>query len=156
MKKSNHIDNNGNIRIVDIGAKPSSGRKAVASGYIKLNNDALESILQNKNKKGDVLTVAQIAGIQAAKKTSSLIPLAHPLNIVSATIDFNIKKDRVECTCEINCEGKTGVEIEALCSTQIALLTIYDMCKYIDKSMIISDVKLLFKEGGKSGIYQLK
>ena len=155
MKKSNHIDSDGNVQMVDISDKAITSRKAVASGYISLSEAALESI-RGKNKKGDVLTVAQIAGIQAAKNTSMLIPLAHQLNIVSINIIFKIKKDRVECISEITCDGKTGVEIEALCATQISLLTIYDMCKYIDKSMIISETKLVLKEGGKSGSYEAK
>ena len=156
MKKSNHIDNKGNVQMIDIGNKAPTSRKAVASGHILLSKDALKSILQNENKKGDVLTIAQVAGIQAAKKTSQIIPLTHTLNIVAANIDFSIKPDRVECTSEIKCDSKTGVEIEAIHATQIALLTMYDMWKYIDKSMTISEVRLILKEGGKSGAYQAK
>ena len=155
MKKNNHIDSDGNVQMVDISDKAITSRKAVASGYISLSEAALESI-RGKNKKGDVLTVAQIAGIQAAKNTSMLIPLAHQLNIISINIAFKMKEDRVECISEITCDGKTGVEIEALCAVQISLLTIYDMCKYIDKSMIISETKLVLKEGGKSGSYEAK
>ena len=155
MKKNNHIDSDGNIQMVDISKKAATHRKAIASGYISLSAAALESI-KGTNKKGDVLTIAQIAGIQAAKNTSMLIPLAHQLNIISINISFNIGKDRVECISEITCDGKTGVEIEALCATQISLLTIYDMCKYIDKSMIISETKLVLKEGGRSGLYKAK
>jgi cyclic pyranopterin phosphate synthase len=154
MAKSNHIDNKGNIQMVDIGNKPSTKRKAIAIGSIYLNKEALKSINDGLNKKGNVLVVAQIAGIQAAKNTSSLIPLTHSLNIVSVDIEFNVLSDRIECTSEVNCHGKTGVEIEALCSVQISLLTIYDMCKYIDKNMIISEVHLAFKEGGKSGQFK--
>ena len=156
MKKSNHIDNKGNVQMVDIGRKKVTKRRAVASGYILLSKLALDSISQNKNKKGDVLVVAQVAGIQAAKKTSELIPLSHSLVITSVNIDFYIKNDRLECISEVSSDGKTGVEIEALCSAQIALLTIYDMCKYIDKSMIISEIKLVSKKGGKSGTYRIK
>ena len=155
MKKSNHIDSDGNVQMVDISDKAITHRKAIASGYISLSEIALDSI-RGGNKKGDVLTVAQIAGIQAAKNTSTLIPLAHQLNIISVNINFKIKEDRVECISEITCDGKTGVEIEALCATQVSLLTIYDMCKYIDKSMIISEIKLVLKEGGKSGLYEAK
>jgi cyclic pyranopterin phosphate synthase len=154
MAKSNHIDNKGNIQMVDIGNKPSTKRKAIAIGSIYLNKEALKSINDGLNKKGNVLVVAQIAGIQAAKNTSSLIPLTHSLNIVSVDIEFNVLSDRIECTSEVNCHGKTGVEIEALCAVQISLLTIYDMCKYIDKNMIISEVHLAFKEGGKSGQFK--
>ena len=155
MKKNNHIDSDGNVQMVDISDKAITHRKAIASGYISLSEIALDSI-RGGNKKGDVLTVAQIAGIQAAKNTSTLIPLAHQLNIISININFKIKEDRVECISEITCDGKTGVEIEALCATQVSLLTIYDMCKYIDKSMIISEIKLVLKEGGKSGLYEAK
>ena len=155
MKKNNHIDSDGNVQMVDISDKAITHRKAIASGYISLSEIALDSI-RGGNKKGDVLTVAQIAGIQAAKNTSMLIPLAHQLNIISININFKIKEDRVECISEITCDGKTGVEIEALCATQVSLLTIYDMCKYIDKSMMISEIKLVLKEGGKSGLYEAK
>lgn len=154
MAKSNHIDNKGNIRMVDIGDKTSTERKAIASGSIYLNKEALKSINDGINKKGDVLVVAQIAGIQAAKNTSSLIPLTHSLNIVSVNIEFNVLSNKIECTSEISCHGKTGVEIEALCAVQISLLTIYDMCKYIDKKMTISEVCLILKEGGKSGKFK--
>ena len=155
MKKNNHIDSDGNVQMVDINEKDITHRKAIASGYISLSKEALESI-KGGNKKGDVLTVAQIAGIQAAKNTSMLIPLAHQLNIISININFKIKEDRVECISEITCDGKTGVEIEALCATQVSLLTIYDMCKYIDKSMVMSEIKLVLKEGGKSGLYEAR
>ena len=154
MTKSNHIDNKGNIKMVDIGNKTSTNRKAIASGCIYLNKEALKSINNGLNKKGDVLVVAQIAGIQAAKNTSSLIPLTHTLDIVSVNIEFMIKLDKIECSSEVSCFGKTGVEIEALCAVQISLLTIYDMCKYIDKSMTISDIHLVSKEGGKSGEFK--
>ena len=151
MTKSNHIDNKGNIKMVDVGNKTSSDRKAIASGSIFLNKEALKSINDGINKKGDVLVVAQIAGIQAAKNTSSLIPLTHNLDILSVNIEFKVELDKIECSSVVSCHGKTGVEIEALCAVQISLLTIYDMCKYIDKTMTISDIHLVSKEGGKSG-----
>lgn len=154
MTKSNHIDNKGNIKMVDVGNKISTDRKAIASGSIYLNKEALKSIKDGINKKGDVLMVAQVAGIQAAKKTSSLIPLTHNLDILSVNIEFKIKLDKIECSSVVRCHGKTGVEIEALCAVQISLLTIYDMCKYIDKAMTISDIHLVSKEGGKSGEYK--
>tara|TARA_B100001778_G_scaffold167189_1_gene137475 strand:- start:1798 stop:2271 length:474 start_codon:yes stop_codon:yes gene_type:complete len=154
MTKSNHIDNKGNIKMVDVGNKISTDRKAIASGSIYLNKEALKSINDGINKKGDVLTVAQVAGIQAAKKTSSLIPLTHNLDILSVNIEFKVKLDKIECSSVVRCHGKTGVEIEALCAVQISLLTIYDMCKYIDKTMAISDIHLVSKEGGKSGEYK--
>lgn len=154
MTKSNHIDNKGNIKMVDVGNKISTDRKAIASGSIYLNKEALKSIKDGINKKGDVLMVAQVAGIQAAKKTSSLIPLTHNLDILSVNIEFKVKLDKIECSSVVRCHGKTGVEIEALCAVQISLLTIYDMCKYIDKTMAISDIHLVSKEGGKSGEYK--
>ena len=154
MTKSNHIDNKGNIKMVDVGNKISTDRKAIASGSIYLNKEALKSINDGINKKGDVLTVAQVAGIQAAKKTSSLIPLTHNLDILSVNIEFKVKLDKIECSSVVRCHGKTGVEIEALCAVQISLLTIYDMCKYIDKTMTISDIHLVSKEGGKSGEFK--
>ena len=156
MKKSNHIDNHGNAQMVDVSEKNSTIRRATASGEIILSEDALMSITKNINKKGDVLTIAQIAGIQAAKNTSTLIPLAHQLNIKGVNIHFEIQSKKIKCITEIISDGKTGVEIEALCATQVSLLTIYDMCKYLDKSMIISDVKLNLKEGGKSGEFKRK
>ena len=154
MTKSNHIDNKGNIKMVDVGNKISTDRKAIASGSIYLNKEALKSINDGINKKGDVLVVAQIAGIQAAKNTSSLIPLTHNLDILSVNIEFKVEIDKIECSSVVSCHGKTGVEIEALCAVQISLLTIYDMCKYIDKTMTISDIHLVSKEGGKSGEFK--
>ena len=154
MTKSNHIDNKGNIQMVDVGSKESTSRNAIASGCIYLNKDALISIEDGLNKKGNVLVVAQIAGIQAAKNTSSLIPLTHTLNISSVNINFEVMPDKIQCTSEVTCYGKTGVEIEALCAVQIALLTIYDMCKYIDKNMMLSNIYLASKEGGKSGEFK--
>ena len=154
MTKSNHIDNKGNIKMVDVGNKISTDRKAIASGSIYLNKEALKSINDGINKKGDVLVVAQIAGIQAAKNTSSLIPLTHNLDILSVNIEFKVELDKIECSSVVCCHGKTGVEIEALCAVQISLLTIYDMCKYIDKTMTISDIHLVSKEGGKSGEFK--
>ena len=154
MTKSNHIDNKGNIKMVDVGNKISTDRKAIASGSIFLNKEALKSINDGINKKGDVLVVAQIAGIQAAKNTSSLIPLTHNLDILSVNIEFKVELDKIECSSVVSCHGKTGVEIEALCAVQISLLTIYDMCKYIDKTMTISDIHLVSKEGGKSGEFK--
>ena len=156
MKKSNHIDDKGNTQMVDVSNKAITNRKAIASGYINLSRDALNLIKGNTNKKGDVLGIAKIAGIQAAKKTSDLVPLAHQINLLNIKINFEIKEEEkiILCVSEVISNGKTGVEIEALLATQISLLTIYDMCKYIDRSMIISEVKLLFKEGGKTGVYK--
>ena len=156
MKKSSHIDNKGNVQMVDVADKAITKRKAIASGTITASRKTIDSIKENTNKKGDVLSVARIAGIQAAKKTSELIPLTHPIEISNVKIDFEInnKHEQIKCIVEVSSVGKTGVEIESLMAAQISLLTIYDMCKYLDRSMLISDVKLLLKEGGKSGKFK--
>ena len=156
MKKNSHIDNKGNVQMVDIADKAITKRKAIASGTITTSRKTIDSIKENTNKKGDVLSVARIAGIQAAKKTSELIPLTHPIEISNVKIDFEInnKHEQIKCIVEVSSVGKTGVEIESLMAAQISLLTIYDMCKYLDRSMLISDVKLLLKEGGKSGKFK--
>ena len=155
MKKSNHIDRFGNVKMVDVSNKSVTKRTAVASGTISLSKKAINSIKENANKKGDVLVVAQVAGIQAAKKTSSFIPLAHQVSLKSIQIKFEIKISEILCITEVVAAGKTGVEIESILATQISLLTIYDMCKYIDRSMIISNIKLVLKKGGKSGTYNI-
>ncbi|MED5430449.1 MAG: cyclic pyranopterin monophosphate synthase MoaC [Pseudomonadota bacterium] len=158
MKKNNHIDNEGNVQMVDIADKKVTKRKAISSGFINTSKETITSIKENTNKKGDVFSVAKIAGIQAAKKTSELIPLAHPIDISNVKINFEIinKTNQIECVSEVTSVGKTGVEIESLMATQISLLTIYDMCKYLDKAMLISDIKLIQKTGGKSGDYKYK
>ncbi|MEC7832698.1 MAG: cyclic pyranopterin monophosphate synthase MoaC [Pseudomonadota bacterium] len=158
MKKNNHIDNKGNVQMVDIADKKVTKRKAISSGFINTSKETITSIKENTNKKGDVFSVAKIAGIQAAKKTSELIPLAHPIDISNVKINFEIinKTNQIECVSEVTSVGKTGVEIESLMATQISLLTIYDMCKYLDKAMLISDIKLIQKTGGKSGDYKYK
>ena len=155
MKKSNHIDRFGDVKMVDVSNKSVTKRTAVASGTISLSKKAINSIKENVNKKGDVLIVAQVAGIQAAKKTSAIIPLAHQINLKSIQIKFEIKTNKILCITEVVATGKTGVEIESILATQISLLTIYDMCKYIDRSMIISNIKLVLKKGGKSGTYNI-
>jgi cyclic pyranopterin phosphate synthase len=147
-----HIDNDGNAKMVDISKKNNTDRIAVASGYIELNKETIELVKIGNLKKGDVLTVAKIAGIQASKKTSSLIPLCHNINLNKINIQFNIdiQEGKIYCKSTINCSGKTGVEMEALTAVSVALLTIYDMCKASDKNMLISEIKLLEKRGGKS------
>ena len=130
-------------------------RIAIAEGSIKVNQEVFRSIKEQTNKKGDVLAVARIAGIMAAKKTSDMIPLCHPLFITKITIDFELDEDNymIKAIATTKVNGKTGVEMEALHAVSVTLLTIYDMCKAIDKSMEISDIRLLHKEGGKSGVY---
>ena len=148
-----HINSKGKANMVDVTEKNDSFREAMAEGTIKLNEQIIKAITENKNKKGDVLSTSKIAGIQAAKKTFELIPLAHNLNLTKIDIDFNIdeKNNHINCTSNVKCVGKTGVEMEALTAVSIALLTIYDMCKSFSKNLIISNVMLTKKSGGKSG-----
>ena len=148
-----HLDKNGNAIMVDVSEKEVIHRTATACGKILVNQEILASIKENTNKKGDVLAVARIAGIMAAKRTSELIPLCHLLMLTKCTVDFTIDEEEcyIEARCTVKTDGKTGVEMEALTGVQIALLTIYDMCKAIDKKMVIADVHLLSKSGGKSG-----
>jgi cyclic pyranopterin phosphate synthase len=148
-----HIDKDGNAAMVDISEKNNSDRVAIASGLIEINKETLRLIESGDLKKGDVLTVAKIAAIQASKKTSSLIPLCHNINLNKIDIQFKIdtQKNRIYCQSTVNCSGKTGVEMEALTAVTVALLTIYDMCKASDKNMLISEIKLIEKHGGKSG-----
>ena len=141
--------------MVDVAAKPATHRVAVAHGRIVMNPATLAIILEGTAKKGDVLGIARIAGIMAAKKTSDLIPLCHPLALTRVALDFHAEENHTRITCRATVEtvGPTGVEMEALTAVQVALLTIYDMCKAVDRSMMITDVKLLEKHGGKSGSY---
>jgi cyclic pyranopterin phosphate synthase len=143
--KLTHISSDGKAQMIDISSKKDQLRKAKAIGKILCQPKTLELIKDNQIKKGDVLTVAQIAGIQSAKRTGELIPLCHTLPIMQIDVQLEIEKDGVKAECEVICIGKTGVEMEALTGASIALLTIYDMCKAVDKTMVISDVKLLSK-----------
>ena len=155
-KKFSHFDEHGNALMVDVGKKQDTVRSATASGQVSMSKEAYELIKSGSIAKGDVLGVARVAGIMAAKKVDSLIPMTHPLMITQSSVDY-IFHD-AECTIEIRATvgitGKTGVEMEALTAVSITALTIYDMCKAVDKSMLISDIKLLQKQGGKSGDYQ--
>lgn len=150
-----HFNQDGEAIMVDVSYKDITERIAVAEGYIKVNKEVFMSIKEQSNKKGDVLAVARIAGIMAAKKTSDLIPLCHPLFITKASIDFVLdeKNLMIKAIATTKVKGKTGVEMEALHAVSVTLLTIYDMCKALDRSMEITDIRLLHKEGGKSGIY---
>ncbi len=141
--------------MVDVGAKAATHRIAVAQGRIVMNPATLDIILTGSAKKGDVLGIARVAGIMAAKKTSDLIPLCHPLALTRVAIDFSTDKDSscVSCTATVETVGPTGVEMEALTAAQIALLTIYDMCKAVDRGMTITDLRVLQKHGGKSGSF---
>jgi cyclic pyranopterin phosphate synthase len=152
----NHFDEHGNAIMVDVSEKEITERIAVASGKIKVNQVVMDAIVNGTAKKGDVLGVARVAGIMGTKQTSSLIPMCHPLCLNKSTIDFDICQEEltVKAICTVKVSGKTGVEMEALMGVNTALLTIYDMCKAMDRGMEIYDVHLCRKEGGKSGIYQ--
>ena len=152
----NHINESGNLHMIDVSDKEITTRVARASGTITLNDEALASVVKLNNKKGDVLNAARLAGINAAKQTSNLIPLAHNVSLNSVEIDFEFGMDTNEILSivQVKSEGKTGVEIEAMVAVQISLMTIYDMCKYLDRSMEINKIRLLSKTGGKSGAYR--
>ena len=141
--------------MVDVGAKPATHRVAIATGRIEMQPATLALVESGTAKKGDVLGVARIAGIMAAKKTSELIPLCHPLALTRVAVDFELlhAENAVQCTATVETTGPTGVEMEALTAVQVALLTVYDMCKAVDRGMTISGVRLLEKHGGKSGSY---
>lgn len=151
MSKLTHIDGDGGAHMVDVGGKNSTIREAIATGQIAMHADTLQAIKDNALKKGDVLSTARIAGIMAAKKTSELIPLCHPLMLTKISVDFEYLDNAIKAIAMVRLEGKTGVEMEALTAVNIALLTIYDMTKALQKDMIMSDIKLIKKTGGKSG-----
>ena len=156
MAELTHFNAAGEAHMVDVGEKPQTRRRAVAEGSISMLPETLDMILQGSHKKGDVLGVARIAGIMAAKKAPDLIPLCHPLSLtkVEIALDPDTSSRSVRCRCHVETLGQTGVEIEALCATQIALLTIYDMCKAVDRGMTISGIRLMEKAGGKSGVWE--
>ena len=145
MKKFSHIDEKGKANMVDVGSKPMQTRTAVAKGFIRLQPETVKLIRENQVKKGDVLTIAEIAGIQAAKKASDLIPLCHPLQITKADVKAELQDNGVQVTATLRCIGQTGIEMEALTGVSVALLTVYDMCKAVDKEMEIEGVKLVEK-----------
>lgn len=151
MTKLTHLDEAGNAAMVDISAKDASVREAVAEGRISMSSEALAAIREGVVKKGDVLATARIAGIMAAKKTSELIPLCHPLALSKVAVDFEFEGNSIRVTALARLTGQTGVEMEAMTAASVALLTIYDMAKALDKGMVISGLRLLSKSGGKSG-----
>ncbi len=155
MNKLSHINEKGEARMVDVTAKEETLRYARATGRIRVGEEVLRVVEEGSAAKGDVLGTARIAGIMAAKKTPELIPLCHPLLLTKVSVDFQVCPDSKEilCTCEVRISGKTGVEMEALTGVSVALLTIYDMCKAVDKTMEISDIRLEEKSGGKSGTF---
>ena len=154
-KTLSHFDAGGNARMVDVGAKGETERVAVANATVLMQPATLALIRDKKAAKGDVLAVAQLAGIMAAKRTPDLIPLCHPLSLSAVEVKLSLDADRhsveIEATCKL--KGRTGVEMEALTAASVAALTVYDMCKAVDRGMVISDVKLVHKSGGKSGTF---
>jgi cyclic pyranopterin phosphate synthase len=156
MDTLTHFDKQGQAHMVDVGDKASTRRIAIASGQINMQASTLQLILAGDAKKGDVLGIARIAAIQASKKTADLIPLCHPISLSRVAVDFEIdeKKNAITCKATAETTGQTGVEMEALTAVNVGLLTIYDMCKAVDRGMTMSNIKLLEKKGGKSGHWQ--
>ena len=151
MNRLTHLDDHGHARIVDVGGKAETRRVAIASGRISMSAEALGAIRAGNAPKGDVLAAARIAGIMAAKKTAELIPLCHPLALDAVTLDFAYEETGLRAVATVSLSGRTGVEMEALTAVSVALLTIYDMAKALDKAMIIGEIMLTEKRGGKSG-----
>ncbi|WP_271077760.1 cyclic pyranopterin monophosphate synthase MoaC [Aurantiacibacter sp. MUD61] len=151
MSELTHLDDDGAARMVDVGAKQVTERSATAAGFLRASASTIATISEGNTPKGDVLGTARIAGIMAAKKTADLIPLCHPLPLDSVTIDFAFHEESIAVTATARLSGKTGVEMEALTAASIALLTLYDMAKALEKGMVIEQVRLLSKTGGKSG-----
>ena len=151
--KLSHFDTEGNAIMVDVSEKEETTRTAVASGIIKVNDAVMEAVVNKTVQKGDVLGVARVAGIMAAKQTPHLIPMCHPLLLSKCSVDFEVNENEntIKALCTVKIKGQTGVEMEALTGVSVALLTVYDMCKAIDKRMEITDVHLEYKAGGKSG-----
>jgi cyclic pyranopterin phosphate synthase len=155
MNKLTHFDESGQAHMVNVGDKASTHRIAIATGKISMLSETFKMVEAGTHKKGDVLGIARIAGIQASKKTADLIPLCHPLALSHVSLEFQANSKDNSITCQVRAEttGPTGVEMEALTAVQVALLTIYDMCKAVDRGMVMGDVKLLEKSGGKSGTW---
>ncbi|MFR5602239.1 MAG: cyclic pyranopterin monophosphate synthase MoaC [Lachnospiraceae bacterium] len=153
-----HFDEQGNAVMVDVTGKQITARTAVAEGTIRVSRPVMEAIKGRQVKKGDVLAVARVAGIMAVKRTWELIPMCHPLMIQKCSVDFQLEEEscQIKAVCTAKLEGKTGVEMEALTGVSVALLTIYDMCKAIDKSMVMTDIHLVEKTGGKSGVFRFE
>ena len=155
MKNLTHFDAQGQAHMVNVAEKPATARIAIAQGRIRMLAETLALITAGTAKKGDVLGIANIAAIQAAKKTSELIPLCHPLLLTRIAVEFEVEANQsaIVCTATVECKGQTGVEMEALTAVSMGLLTIYDMCKAVDRGMVIEAVQLTHKEGGKSGLW---
>lgn len=152
----NHFDQHGNAIMVDVSGKEATSRTAVAEGCIHVSEEIMEAVTNQQVKKGDVLGVARVAGIMAVKQTSNSIPMCHPLMISKCSVDFEVfpEEGKIKAICTVKVEGKTGVEMEALHGVSVALLTIYDMCKAIDKRMVMDNIHLVEKSGGKSGDFK--
>jgi cyclic pyranopterin phosphate synthase len=153
MSDFTHFDAQGRAHMVDVGDKQATHRIAVAEGWIRMQPETLQRILAGDHKKGDVLGVARIAAIMGAKRTAELVPLCHPLALTKVAVDLvpEAADSRVHCSARVETRGQTGVEMEALCAVQVGLLTVYDMCKAVDRGMVIEDVRLVEKAGGRSG-----
>ncbi len=151
MSGLTHIDAEGRARMVDVSDKPETAREAVAEGYVRLAPETLALAVSGQGRKGDVRAVAEIAGVMAAKRTSDLIPLCHPLDISKAEVAVDVEGERLKVTARVRTTGRTGVEMEALTAVSVACLTLYDVLKAADRGMVIEDVRLLSKSGGRSG-----
>jgi cyclic pyranopterin phosphate synthase len=158
MDKLSHLDEKGKARMVDISAKPATRRTASASARVRMKKKTLRLIMEGRLPKGDVLATARVAGIMAAKKTPGLIPMCHPISITSVNVDLRADEDEglIEVSAAVSTVGQTGVEMEALTAASAAALTVYDMCKAVDRDMVITDIMLLEKKGGRSGHYKRK
>jgi cyclic pyranopterin phosphate synthase len=158
MKKLTHINKEGKAKMVDVSSKKATRREAIAGGAVYMAKDTLKLIAGSKIAKGNVFETARLAGIMAAKKTHELVPLCHQLNLASVSVDFNVdkKNNKIDIEAKAKCTGQTGVEMEALTAVSVAAITIYDMCKAVDKAMVISDIMLIEKRGGKSGAWKRK
>lgn len=156
MEQLTHFDKEGNAVMVDVSDKAVTARRAVARGCITMNEAAYRAAAEGTGKKGSVLPVAQVAGIMACKRTALLVPMCHPVALTHCSVTFRLipQERRIEVTCTAETCGQTGVEMEALTGVQIALLTIYDMCKAVDRAMVMSEIRLMEKDGGKSGLYR--
>ena len=152
--KLTHLDVRGEARMVDVGSKPETRRTAIAEGRIRMEASTLELVRSNGHKKGDVLNIARTAGIMAAKRTWELIPLCHPLKLDFVELQLDLEDNGVYCRARVQAHDRTGVEMEALTAVQAALLTVYDMCKAVDRGMTMEDIRLLEKAGGRSGHYR--
>jgi cyclic pyranopterin phosphate synthase len=156
MRKLSHLDKQGRAKMVDVTGKAVTNRKAVATASVYMKPETMQLIMDSKVPKGDVLTLARVAGIMAAKRTGELIPLCHPLNITSVDMDFTLdkKNNRIDIEARVKIIGQTGVEMEALSAVSVAALTVYDMCKAVDREMVITDIMLVEKSGGRSGVFK--